>query len=102
MSYYVTDTTLNPKVDKKFESYPEIVNYLEQMSIRAYGQNRQARMNLLAELGHGYDDETAVYFVRSMAEAFEMGVLRDGLNKDEKMRCDITSVVLFQKEEFGD
>jgi hypothetical protein len=101
MQYYVVDTTLNPPQDRRFNSYGEIVNYLSQMSQRAYGQDRKARMIMLEEIGHGQDDSNAVNFVRSMSEKFNVGVLRDGLNKNEKMRCDITSVALFQQEEFG-
>jgi hypothetical protein len=101
MQYYVVDTTLNPPQDKRFNTYGEIVNYLSQMSQRAYGQDRKARMIMLEEIGHGHDDSNAVNFVRSMAEKFNIGVLRDGLHKNEKMRCDITSVALFQQEEFG-
>lgn len=102
MQYYVVDTTLNPPQDKKFNSYGEIVNYLSQMSQRAYGQDRKARMIMLEEIGHGHDDSQAVNFVRSMSEKFNVGVLRDGLHRDQKMRCDITSIALFQKNEFGD
>lgn len=101
MQYYVVDTTLNPAQERRFGSYPQIVQYLEQMSIRAYGQTRKQRMILLEELGNGYDDSGSVNFVRSMAEKFNMGVLRDGLNRNERMRCDITSVALFQNDEFG-
>ncbi len=101
MQYYVVDTTLNPAQDKRFNSYGEIVNYLSQMSERAYGQNRKARMIMLEEIGHGYDDNGAVNFVRSMSEKFNVGVLRDGLHKDQKMRCDITAVNNFQNNEFG-
>ena len=101
MQYYVVDTTLNPPQEKRFNSYGEVVNYLSQMSQRAYGQDRKARMIMLEEIGHGHDDSNAVNFVRSMAEKFNMGVLRDGVTKNERMRCDITSVALFQQEEFG-
>jgi hypothetical protein len=101
MQYYIVDTTLNPAREVRFNSYGEIVNYLSQVSKRAYGQDRKARMIMLEEIGHGHDDSNAVNFVRSMAEKFNMGVLRDGVNKNERMRCDITSVALFQQEEFG-
>ena len=52
---------------------------------------------MLEELGHGYDDQNSVTFVRSMAEAFDMGIIRE----NNRMRCDITSAELFQKEEYG-
>lgn len=101
MLYYVVDTTINPAQEKRFTEYGHVVQYLEQMSVRAYGQNRKMRMIMLEEIGHGHDDSGAVNFVRSMAEKFNMGVLRDGVNKNERMRCDITSVNNFQKDEFG-
>jgi hypothetical protein len=101
MQYYVVDTTQGSQQEKRFNRFNEVVQYLEQMSVRAYGQNRKQRMIMLEELGHGHDDSGAVNFVRSMAEKFNMGVLRDGVNKNERLRCDITSVNLFQNEEFG-
>lgn len=101
MQYYVVDTTLTPPQEKRFPSYGHVIQYLEQMSVRAYGQNRKQRMIMLEEIGHGHDDSNSVNFVRSMAEKFNMGVLRDGVNKNERLRCDITSVALFQKDEFG-
>lgn len=101
MQFYVVDTTLNPPQEKRFNSYGDIVRYLEQMSVRAFGQTRKQRMVMLEEIGYGYDDSNSVTFVRSMGEKFNMGILRDGLNKDQKLRCDITSIALFQREEFG-
>lgn len=101
MQYYVIDTTLNSAEEKRFGSYNEVVRYLEGMSQRAYGQTRKQRMIMLEEIGHGYDDSGSVTFVRSMAEKFNMGVLRDGLNRNERLRCDITSVTNFQNDEFG-
>lgn len=97
MIYYVTDTTYNPRKEAQFKSYPETVRYLEGMAMRAYGQTRKERMIILEELGHGADDRDSVVFVRSMAEAFDMGVVREG----RKMRCDISTIPLYQQEEFG-
>jgi|SRR6185503_11025424 len=101
MQYYVVDTTVPAPQEKRFNSYDQAVRYLEQMSVRAFNQTRKQRMVLLEELGNGSDDSNSVTFVRSMSETFNIGVLRDGLNKNQQMRCDITSVALFQKEEFG-
>lgn len=101
MKFYVVDTTVPHPQEKWFNSYGQIVQYLEQMSVRAFGQTRKQRMIMLEEIGHGPDDSNSVTFVRTMAEKFNMGVLRDGLNPNQKMRCDITSVALFQREEFG-
>jgi len=97
MLYYVLDTTVRPFQVATYPTYRELVADLERISIRKYGQNRKQRMVLLEEVGHGDDDMRAVNFVRSMAEAFEMGVVREG----KMVRCDVTAVEFFQKEEFG-
>ena len=94
---YIVDTTIKPSQEIRFNSYSPAVKRLEEMSIRAFGQTRKNRMLVLEELGHGYDDPDSINFVRSMAESFNMGVIREGL----KMRCDITTISLYQKEEFG-
>lgn len=97
MKYYVVDTTVRPSQTIQTNTYPELVKHLEGMTIRQYGQTRKQRMIILEEVGHGDDDRQAVNFVRSMAEKFNMGVVRmEGL-----MRCDVTSVALYQKEEYG-
>lgn len=98
MIFYVDDTTLKPSQHVRFSSYPEIVNYLEGMSKRAYGQNKKERTILLEELGNGADDYNSTLFVRSMQEAFDLGVIRD----NRRTRCDITTIVAFQKPEYGD
>jgi hypothetical protein len=97
MKYYVIDTTVRPQQVIKTNTYPELVTQLEGMSQRAYGQTRKQRMLILEEIGHGDDDRQAVNFVRSMSEKFNMGVVRD----EGLMRCDVTSVALYQKEEYG-
>jgi len=95
---YIRDTTLTPAQEKQFNNYPQAVKYMEGMSVRAYGQNRRQRMIMLEELGHGADDANAVTFVRTMAQAFEMGVVRDGAH----LPCDISTIMLYQKPEYGD
>lgn len=97
MKYYVIDTTVRPQQVIKTNTYPELVKHLEGMSQRAYGQTRKQRMLILEEVGHGDDDRQAVNFVRSMAEHFNMGVVRE----EGLMRCDVTAVALYQKEEYG-
>jgi hypothetical protein len=71
------------------------------MCVREYGQKRKERMYILEELGHGPDDRDSVSFVRSMQEKFEMGVIRNNAGALNRMRCDLTSVSSFQKEEYG-
>lgn len=96
MKIYIKDTTVSPVKEATFDNYGAVVRYLEEVSKRAYGQTRKDRMVLLESIGHGYDDPNAVNFVRSLAEHFDMGVIREG----RRMRCDITAL-LFNKEEYG-
>ena len=98
MTFYIIDTTLNPAQEKQFQSYPEVVNYLNDMSKRAYGQDRKQRTILLEEMGHGADDLNATLFVRAMQDQFNIGILREG----RRMRCDLSELVAFQKPEYGD
>ena len=98
MNYYIVDTTLNVADNiRAFPTYPDIVHYLEAVCKRQYNQTRPQRMIMLEEIGHGNDDRQAVNFVRSMAEQFSMGIVREG----RYVRCDITSVALYQKDEYG-
>jgi len=101
MIIFINDTTTNPHREARFKTFPEAVKYLEGMSQRAYRQTRKERMIMLEELGHGYDDRDSVNFVRAMASAFEMGVIRNDAGKLRQMKCDITSIDRFQNEEFG-
>lgn len=101
MTIYVKDTTVQPPQEKQFATFIETVRYLEGMTKRAYRQDRKTRMIMLEEIGHGYDDTDSVNFVRSMAEAFEMGVIRNDAGKLRRMRCDITSINKFQSTEYG-
>jgi len=98
MTFYIIDTTLNPAQEKQFQNYPEVVNYLEGMSQRAYQMNRKQRTILLEEMGHGADDLNATLFVRSMQDQFNIGILREG----RRMRCDLSELITFQKPEYGD
>jgi len=97
MQIYITDTTLRPPQDKVFNDYPSAVKYLEGMSQRAFGQTRKKYMLFLESMGYGEDDPTSVTFVRSMAERFNIGIIREG----RKMRCDITTAFVFNKPEYG-
>lgn len=98
MIFYVDDTTLKPDRHMRFKSYPEVVNYLETMCKRAYKQTKKERTNLLEELGNGADDYNSTLFVRSMQETFDLGIIRD----NRRTRCDITTIVAYQKPEYGD
>ena len=97
MQFYVVDTTVKPSQIVKVPTYQDLVKHLETMSTRAFGQTRKERMILLEEVGHGEDDRQSVNFVRSMADAFNMGIIRE----DQLMRCDVVNVALYQKEKYG-
>lgn len=101
MQIYIIDTTVNPPREQRFPSYNDAVRFLETMSQRAYRQTRKERMIMLEEIGHGYDDSGSVNFVRSMAEKFEMGVIRNNAGALNRMRCDITNLDSFASAEFG-
>lgn len=98
MIFYVRDKTLQPPQEKQFDAYPKLVAHLDQMCQRAYKQTKKQRTQLLEECGHGTDDYNSTLFVRSMQEAFEIGVIRDG----RRTQCDVTTLVAFQKPEYGD
>lgn len=96
--FYVKDKTLTPQQEQMFKSYPQLVQYLSEMCQRAYKQTKLQRTQLLEEIGHGADDYNSTLFVRSMQEQFEIGVIRDG----RRTQCDVTTLVAFQKPEYGD
>lgn len=98
MMFYVIDTTVNPPQEKRTQDYKLLVNHLSTMSKRLYGQDRVQRQQLLEEIGYGPDDYNSTLFVRSMEEKFDIGVIRNKV----KTRCDITTIVAFQKPEYGD
>jgi hypothetical protein len=52
---------------------------------------------MLESVGHGYDDNNSVNFVRSMSERFDIGLVRE----QRKFKCDISSAVMWDKEEYG-
>lgn len=98
MTFYIIDTTANPAKEVRFNNYIDVVNHLSTMSKREYGQDRVQRTILLEEIGYGQDDRNATLFVRSMQEKFDVGVIRD----NRRVRCDITTIVAYQKPEYGD
>ena len=96
MIIYITDTTLTKPQDMFFKTYPEAIKYLESMCIRT-GKSRKQYMILLEDVGYGYDDSNSATFVRGMAEKFDMGVVRE----NRKVRCDISTISVFDKPEYG-
>jgi len=96
--FYVIDKSLNPPEQREFNTYQNLVKYLDVMCQRAFKQNKQQRTQLLEECGHGTDDYNSTLFVRSMQEQFELGVIRQG----RRTQCDVTTMVAYQKPEYGD
>jgi hypothetical protein len=96
--FYIIDKSLNPPEQREFNSYGNLVRYLDIVSQRAFKQTKQQRTQLLEECGHGTDDYNSTLFVRSMQEQFEIGVIRAG----RRTQCDVTTMVAYQKPEYGD
>lgn len=96
--FYVKDKSLNPPEERTFNSYQTLVRYLDVMCQRAFRQTKLQRTQLLEECGHGTDDHNSTLFVRSMQERFDIGVIRDG----RRIQCDVTTLVAYQKPEYGD
>lgn len=101
MTFYIVDTTLGSSEFVTFSDYKSLVSYLETMCVRKFNQSRKQQMLMLESIGHGYDDSDSVTFVRFMASQFDMGIIRSNSSEHVKMKCDIPSIVLFQKDEFG-
>ena len=97
-TFYVIDKSLNPPEQREFNSYQTLVRYLDVMCQRAFKQTKTQRTQLLEECGHGTDDYNSTLFVRSMQEQFELGVIRSG----RRTQCDVTTMVAYQKPEYGD
>ena len=96
--FYVIDKSLNPPEERQFNSYQTLVRYLDVMCQRAFKQTKIQRTQLLEECGHGTDDYNSTLFVRSMQEQFDLGVIRNGRHTP----CDVTTLVAYQKPEYGD
>ena len=94
--FYIIDKSVNPPQDKRFNTYPEVINCMGEICKRMYGQTKEERVNLLVECGN-YADPNWVTFYRSMAEVVDNGVIRDG----KRMRCDIANVEFFRDENYG-
>lgn len=95
--FYIQDSTVNRYV--YFDTVPEVVDYLGQITQRAYGLSRQQYTQNLADLGYGPDDRDGVTFTRALSEQFNIGVVAsDG----RLVKTDIHTATSFLKEEYGD
>lgn len=77
MKYYIVDTTLS-NTPKVYTSLQEVIHHLEGTVQRQFKLTRAQYMQNLIELGHGYDDDGGITFAQSMAESFNMGIIKQG------------------------
>lgn len=77
MKYYILDTTLSRK-PLLFETVDELVHHLEGTVWRKFKLNRATYMDNIISLGYGYDDDLGSTFATSLAEHFDIGVIREG------------------------
>lgn len=77
MKYYIVDTTLS-NTPRTFDSLPSLVIHLEGTVKRKLNLTRDEYMHNLISLGYGYDDDDGATFTISMAEEFNIGVIREG------------------------
>ncbi len=95
--FYIQDSTVNKYV--YFDTVPQLVDYLGQVTKRAYNLTRQQYTQNLTDLGYGPDDRDGVTFTRALAEQFNMGVVtKEGTH----VKTDVHTAVSFLKDEYGD
>lgn len=77
MQFYIKDTTIsnNPIL---FNDLSDVIKHLEGTVRRKFSLTRSQYMQNLIDLGYGYDDKEGSNFVSSLAEHFDMGVIRQG------------------------
>ena len=73
----MVDTTLSSE-PRVFDSLPLLVAHLEGAVYRKLRLTRDEYMHNLISLGYGYDDTEGSTFTTSMAEEFNIGVVRSG------------------------
>lgn len=88
-TYYIIDTTVikggkNPVM--LFESVNGVVNHLESMCKRKFGQTRREYMNVCESLGHSADEPTGRAFFEQMEQYFTVGVVR---SDSRPIKCNI-------------
>ena len=77
MKFYIIDRQVSTK-PAIFNNVNEVVNTLEKVVQYKFKLNRKQYMQNLIDLGYGYDDKEGSNFVSSLAEHFDMGVIRQG------------------------
>lgn len=95
--FYIQDSTINKFV--YFDTVPETVNYLGEVTQRAYGLTRKQYTQNLEELGYGYDDPEGVTFTRALGDQFNIGVVT---SEGKQIKTDIHTATRFLKAEYGD
>lgn len=95
--FYVIDSTKNANRKTPvllFSEVPEVIEYLEGMCLRKFGQTRKVHMQHCEDIGIGPDDRQGVTFLEQMAQYFNIGVIR----KDSvPVRCNIFNADRFLK-----
>lgn len=94
-NFYIQDSTIGKYVT--FDTVPALVNYLGDMIPRAFKISKQAYIQNLIDLGHGYDDPQGVMLTRAMADQFNIGVVKN----NTYVRTDIHTSDAFRSKEFG-
>lgn len=80
--YYILDSTDNNKT-VTFPTRDALINYLEIPLKRKFNKNKFQWKEHIESLGHTVIDDYSYY--QTLAEQFEMGVIRDG----KRIRCDV-------------
>lgn len=95
--FYVVDSTIkkngkNPVM--LFGETYQLIQHLESMCKRRFGQSRKEYMSASESLGFGGDEQTGRSFFEQMEQYFNMGVIR----KDSTpMKCNIFEADRFSK-----
>jgi len=95
---YINDTTIVPNKIVTFNSIQAAINHLQEMAKRTQQRSRKNIMLEMESLGYGGEDRDSINFIRAMSMKFDIGVVKD----NRYVRTDITSLINFNKFEFGD
>ena len=97
MKFFVVDTTVNQGGKNPvvlFDTTDGVINYLEKMCVRKFGQNRKQFMFESESLGFSQDDSHGIAFFEMMEQYFHVGVIR---GDSTPIRCNIFEAHRFSK-----
>jgi hypothetical protein len=92
---YIQDPTQNGRMFY-VNNTTEALIFLEGICHRGLNKSRKTLMNEMASLGHGYDDNNGVAFLRFMKDHVNLGLVKNG----KHVPCDVT-MEKFNKPEYG-